>query len=557
MSSPAHAVVATARPTLERLLGHARTLLRPRAVAYAERSGTQVATWTAAAAFDEVMPRLASLVAGRDRPLLLPRLDAWQGSIEVHEGLVRDLGESRAQAVWDVAAGCSLLIVPVCGSIGQRLGTIVALREGGEAQFSAADLRNAQVLADLSALALERAELVELESRRAHRELRLKRASEEIAASLDPEAVVERLAEQARAVTGGEFAIVLRLEPGATRATLAAAAGIDRAAARAESLDSGLVAEVARSRRPWLGDASGWRGPATVSVGSLALAPLGTGARVRGVVCVGHPDPQGLDHEALEALVELLRFADVAIANALEHTRERRIAEALTLGFVPAPLPALPGYELGLVYEPAADAITGGDVYGAWELNGGAIALLVGDAAGKGVESAALSAMVRFFAEARSADASDPLAAFAEVNRLLARRLPNDVFVTAFFAVLQGTQIDWALAGHLPPVLIENGEIRELGPGGLPLGITEEPQLERGAHVLRPGATLVAYTDGVVEARRERELFGRERLLELLRERAHNDSAQQLAEAVREAVLAFSNRPQDDLLVLVVRRSAG
>ena len=75
---------------------------------------------------------------------------------------------------------------------------------------------------------------------------------------------------------------------------------------------------------------------------------------------------------------------------------------------MPESLPALPGYETGLLYAPAANEPTGGDVYGAWPLPGGELAVLIGDVAGKGVETAALSAMVRFFIEARSWDERSP-----------------------------------------------------------------------------------------------------------------------------------------------------
>ena len=96
------------------------------------------------------------------------------------------------------------------------------------------------------------------------------------------------------------------------------------------------------------------------------------------------------------------------MANAMDFDRERRIARALTRGFVPDALPDLPDWELGLLYEPAAHQPAGGDLYGAWDVPGGEVALLVGDVAGKGVETAALSAMARFFIEARSWDCPGP-----------------------------------------------------------------------------------------------------------------------------------------------------
>ena len=79
-----------------------------------------------------------------------------------------------------------------------------------------------------------------------------------------------------------------------------------------------------------------------------------------------------------------------AIANSVDFQHERRVTTALTRGFVPQSLPEVAGFEVGLAYEPAASQSVGGDVYGAWPLPSGEIAMLVGDVAGKGVEKAAL-----------------------------------------------------------------------------------------------------------------------------------------------------------------------
>ena len=118
--------------------------------------------------------------------------------------------------------------------------------------------------------------------------------------------------------------------------------------------------------------------------------------------------------------MKLARSSAAAIANAIDFERERRIARALTLGFVPESLPELPGYETGLLYAPAAGEPTGGDVYGAGRCRRDEVALLVGDVAGKGVETAALSAMVRFFVEARSWDESSPAQVLTQANAMLA-----------------------------------------------------------------------------------------------------------------------------------------
>jgi serine phosphatase RsbU (regulator of sigma subunit) len=154
-------------------------------------------------------------------------------------------------------------------------------------------------------------------------------------------------------------------------------------------------------------------------IGCFMHAPLELGPRLYGVLSVAHEDPERFWQDDLELLVQMARSSAAAIANAIDFERERRIARALTLGFVPESLPELPGYETGLLYSPAAGEPTGGDVYGVWRLPGGEVALLIGDVAGKGVETAALSAMVRFFVEARSWDETSPAAVLTQTNSML------------------------------------------------------------------------------------------------------------------------------------------
>ena len=78
-------------------------------------------------------------------------------------------------------------------------------------------------------------------------------------------------------------------------------------------------------------------------------------------------------HE-VDVLGTLARSSAAAIANAIDFERERRIARSLTRGFVPDSLPELTGYEVGLLYEPAARQPAGGDLYGAWALPRGEVA---------------------------------------------------------------------------------------------------------------------------------------------------------------------------------------
>ena len=162
--------------------------------------------------------------------------------------------------------------------------------------------------------------------------------------------------------------------------------------------------------------------------------PITLGGRLFGVLTATHEVPGRFGEDDLRRLAALGVGAAGAIAHALEFEHERRIARALTAGFVPGPPDPQTGLELGLVYEPVAHEVGGGDVFGVWTLPSGAVAVLIGDVSGKGLEVAAASAMVRFFVEARAWDtespgrgarADQPDPAHAPAPRRLRHRLPR------------------------------------------------------------------------------------------------------------------------------------
>ena len=186
--------------------------------------------------------------------------------------------------------------------------------------------------------------------------------------------------------------------------------------------------------------------------------------------------PDGFAPGGVARLVALAPVAAAALANALDYDRERRVARAMTAGFVPQRPPELDDHEVGVVYEPAGRQASGGDVFGIWTLPGGGLGLLVGDVSGSGLEVAATAAMVRFFVEARTFDCDRPAEVLAQTNEILRSRLPEGLFVPAFLAIADGRGLRWCNAGHPPPQLLRagGGDPEALGTTGLPLGIDAE-----------------------------------------------------------------------------------
>lgn len=563
--------------TLGRLLEHVRTLLPVDGAAFLLVAGDPpvvepLVDWfsspdlRAAVApprgrpYDRARPELAEMALERGRSLLIPRVDAWEAAPRLREAVIREHGEDRGAEVWRSYRGASLIACPVKTEAGRTLGVLVVTALDQPHPLGPEELRTVEMLADLAALALERAQLHDREAERAREELVLKRAAEDISGSLELDEVYARVIRHALAATGGTKAAITRLN--ARAGELAVAASLDFSsgfARRRFDLRKGMLGSVARERSAYLSrpaDAGRWDRAILEAEGvrSFMHVPIELGPRLFGVLTVADKAADRFGEADLERLAALARSSAAAIANAIDFERERRIARALTMGFVPEPLPDVPGYDSGVHYVPAANEPAGGDVYGAWRLSGGQVAMLVGDVAGKGVETAALSAMVRFFIEARSWDSTSPATVLAQTNAMLHGRIPRDTFVTAFFAMLEPGRLRYSNAGHLPPLLVRAGSARPLGATGVPLGIDAE--LEGGEHAveLREGDLVFAYTDGLMEARRAGEIFGLDRLIELVRRLEAALSPKELVRAVHSEVAGWADGLGDDAVAMALRR---
>lgn len=486
--------------------------------------------------YDRARPGLVEATLERGRPLLLPRLEDWEAA-----GYPREIvSASPVEGAWELIRRASAICCPVRTPLGRIHGAIVVLSIDPLHPLGRKDLEVVAALADFAALALERAELLAAEASRAREELLLKRAAEGTSGTLEPYEVERQVVEHAVEITGADHGLLSRIHPGSQRLAAVARRGD-------AEVDAATLAEVVRSR-------------ATLTVAAPAAAaahvPIELGPRMFGVLSLIRDDGREFDLDDLALIAKVARISAAALANADAFQQERHLARTLTHGFVPAALPSLPGWDVGVLYEPADDQPTGGDLYGAWPLPGGDVAVVIGDVVGKGVETAALSAMARFFIEARSWDVRDPATVLEQVSAMLHSRLPSDRFVTAFFGVLGERRLRYANAGHIAPLLLRSdGTVSEAAGGGLPLGIEVAPGYV--AHELELGAddVLFGFTDGILEARREGALLGADGLRRIVIEAAaQTRDAQALTELVHDDVRAWARGLADDAAIVALRR---
>jgi serine phosphatase RsbU (regulator of sigma subunit) len=180
---------------------------------------------------------------------------------------------------------------------------------------------------------------------------------------------------------------------------------------------------------------------------------------------------------------------------------------------------------------------------------------VLGDVTGHGIDATADMAMAKFVFRSLVREHPEPADFLAHANDVVAGELATGRFVTMTYLAIDGSgSAACASAGHPPPrVVFPDGRVEPLGAGGLALGIDVNQRYEEVQARIPSGASVVLYTDGVVEARAGRDLYGLDRLDKLVSQRREL-APEELAHAVLDECRAFAGgEPADDCAVVVVR----
>ncbi len=233
----------------------------------------------------------------------------------------------------------------------------------------------------------------------------------------------------------------------------------------------------------------------------------------------------------------------LAIENELDTARE------IQRSLLPLAMPDVEGLRVHAGFDPATTVA--GDLYDFLRVDSRHAGVLVADVAGHGVPAALIASMVKVAVSSHARLAHDPAAILAELNATL-RRDVRRAFVTATYLWfdLERRCVTVCNAGHAPPLLYRNGTFHDLGPHGVLLGRFANPRYVASTIELEAGDRIVAFTDGILEARNAREeQFGEERLKELIR--AHERDAATLTSAVIAAVHRWRTAGDPDDLTIV------
>src|SRR5436190_1120423 len=254
---------------------------------------------------------------------------------------------------------------------------------------------------------------------------------------------------------------------------------------------------------------------------------------------------------------QLVREQEAEAATRQRFEQELEVARLIQQHFLPKELPDLPGWQIAAYYRPAREV--GGDFYDVIPLPDGRVGFVVGDVTDKGVPAALVMSATRSVLRASAQRLIEPGAVLERVNEHLCPDMPEKMFVTCLYGVLdvESGRLRFANAGHdLPYVKTADGVV-ELRARGMPLGLMPGMAYEEKEITLEPGDSVLLHSDGIVEAHDpERAMFGFPRLKETV---AAVPGGQQLIDRVLRDLDVFTGagaEQEDDITMVTLERSA-
>jgi len=447
---------------------------------------------------------------------------------------------SGRDTFWFDAAGGGEPAEPLRMAAGVVLGAWVVREELKQARFA------------------ERRSLWEVESLRA--------IAEALGGTLQPERIAEELLMHATALLDAR-----RGEVWLSRQGVAVPGARVLGAEATDLCADGACVMAARVGGSVLDAAEAASVPETGLVEPSRLAVPVTGRRGRlGVLALAEREVRGGTTPFAAADAETLALyasqAAVALENATLHLealeqerteRELELAATIQRQLLPTSIPAPPGFDIAAKSEPSRRV--GGDVYEVIATPKG-LFLMLGDVAGKGVPAALMAASLQAAVRVLVQDSPTLDDLVHRLHLHVLTSTPESKFVTVFLAYLRGDgELEWVSAGHNPVILAEPsgacGFLRAVGP---PLGLLPDARYPSSRSVLRPGAVLLAYTDGLSEAAAPGEDgadFGIEGVAELAVTHRGLEMGRLVDELFAAVALHTAGAPpHDDRTALAVRR---
>jgi serine phosphatase RsbU (regulator of sigma subunit) len=375
---------------------------------------------------------------------------------------------------------------------------------------------------------------------------------------LGVEDLLTELLSRVRDLLSADSASVFLLNTAGTELIATAASGLEeevRLGLRIP-IGAGFAGRIAATATPMTAehiDADMVASPALIAAGvttMLGVPVIRTGTVV-GVLQVGSIKERRFNADDIE-LLQLVADRASAVVQDRTARLDRATALALQRSLLPDHPEPIPGLDLAIRYIPGTDVGVGGDWYDLFTLPEGHIGITIGDVAGNGLRAATAMGRIRSALRAYALETSDPADVLTRLDRKI-RRFEPTAMATICYAVIDPDHTGMTIsnAGHLPPVLIQPGQPNQLltVPPDVPVGAFGDAHRRNTRHPLPDNASLLLYTDGLVETRDKPVIDGIERL----RRGLTGDTADQLCLSAMTTMLTDRDAT-DDIALLAIHR---
>jgi PAS domain S-box-containing protein len=291
----------------------------------------------------------------------------------------------------------------------------------------------------------------------------------------------------------------------------------------------------------------------------IIVPMIGAAGTIGAITLVSAGEDRRLSAEDLPLAERLARRSGTAVENARLYTERTRIAHTLQKALLPESLPEIPGVEVAARYCAAGELNdVGGDFYDVFDHGADRWILVIGDMCGKGPRAAAVTALARHTLRAAAMSDQPPMEMLGTLHRALCRQPQGADLCTVCLVTMELSmgppRLTVALAGHPPPLVIAaNGDVSMVGRHGTLLGVLDPIEVGFMRIEVKPGDTLLLYTDGLPDAGVAGSQLGEASMIELCR-KAPRESLEEMLEYIERAAVDYAGGSlRDDLALLGAR----
>lgn len=270
--------------------------------------------------------------------------------------------------------------------------------------------------------------------------------------------------------------------------------------------------------------------------------------------------------KAFSEITDKFRKSQENLAEQERLQKEMQLAQDIQQTLLPPFVPDIEGYRIASYYEAAKEV--GGDYYDFVEVDKDSLGIVVADVSGKGVPGSLIMTMIRTALRTEARGVKSASEVLARLNDFVVKDMKKGMFVTIFYVIIDSKKrrLNYASAGHNPMILYRQSTQKTyyLNPKGFPVGISLpdadlfKNSIESDTIQLAEDDILLIYTDGITEAmNNQRELFGEEKLLEVIRDNS-DLQVDAFIEKIQEEIYSFTEgyEQNDDITLLAIKEKS-